>query len=74
MLVGGRQWSDQIDAFCASVGAKSARSLTRKCAGGQSGGFTSWASLFENVGTEIWMTCTLGWTERNWIILCKDVC
>ena len=74
MLVGGREWSNRTDAFLASVGSKAAKPFTRKCAGGQSGAFRSWASLFENVGTELWMTGVLGWTEYDWIRFCKDVC
>ena len=74
MLVGGREWSNQNDAFSASVGARAAKPFTRKCTGGQSGAFKSWASLFENVGTELWMTGVLGWTEHDWIRFCKDVC
>jgi len=74
MLVGGREWSNQNDAFAASVGARASKPFTRKCTGGQRGALKSWASLFENVGTELWMTGVLGWTEHDWIRFCKDVC
>ena len=74
MLVGGGEWSKRTDDFLKCIGSKAAKPFTRKCTGRQTGAFKSWASLFEDVGTTMWMTGVLGWTEHDWIRFCKDVC